>query len=99
VVVPSGDVTTVLMVVFAPSGKGMGPDGVPVATGTPFTVIDAVGSIAVGVTVTDEVLTPANVVKFTVVPTVPALTSGKAGVSAIVLKEVLVDGGLVTIIE
>ncbi len=50
-----GDVTTVLMVVVVPSAKATGSEAVPVATGMPLTVIVAVGSTAVGVTVTDAV--------------------------------------------
>ena len=66
-VVPSGDVTTVLMVVVVPSVKATGPDAVPEATGTPFTVTVALGSIVVGVTVTDATALPTDVVKVVVV--------------------------------
>jgi hypothetical protein len=99
VVVPSGDVTTVLIVVVASSVKATGPDAVPGVTAMPFTVTVASGSSVVGVTVTDAVALMTDVVYVTVVPTVPALTSADAGVNAMVLNEVLVDGGLVTIIE
>jgi hypothetical protein len=56
VVDPSCAVTTVLMVVVLPSApKEIAPDAVPDVTATPFTVIVALASCAVGVTVTDVV--------------------------------------------
>jgi hypothetical protein len=49
-VTPSWAVT-ITVIVFGPIANGIGPDGVPVITGFPFTVTEAVGSVVVGVTV------------------------------------------------
>ena len=54
VVVPSCDVTTVVMV-LSPLAKAMLPDAVPEVTAVPFTVTVALGSSVVGVTVTDAI--------------------------------------------
>ena len=62
VVVPSALVTTVVMVVLAPSAKAIGPDAVPDVTAVPFTAIVAFGSCAVGVTVTEAVALTTDVV-------------------------------------
>ena len=50
VVVPSCAVTTVVMV-FAPTERAIAPDALPEATVVPFTVMVAVASATVGVTV------------------------------------------------
>jgi len=50
VVVPSSAVTTIV-IVFSPTSKLIAPDAEPLATGVPFTVIVALVSAAVGVTV------------------------------------------------
>ena len=52
---PPGAMTTVVITVVGESRR-IAPDGAPDATGAPFTVIDAVGSAAVGVTVTVRTL-------------------------------------------
>ena len=98
VVNPSCAVTTVLMVVW-PTAKAIAPDAVPEVTAVPFTVIVALASCVVGVTVTDAVALLTDVVKVVVLPVVPVLVSVEYGVKAIVLNEALVDGALVTIIE
>ena len=53
-VVPSPAVTTVV-IVFAPTVKGIFAEADPDVTAVPFTVMVEVGSLAVGVTVTDVV--------------------------------------------
>ena len=62
VVVPFWAVTTVLIVVAVPTAKVIAPDAAPDDTATPFTFMVAVGSAAVGVTVTDAVALAAVVV-------------------------------------
>ena len=61
VVTPSWAVTTVVMVVW-PTAKAIAPDAVPEVTVAPFTFIVAVGSAAVGVTVTEAVALTTGVV-------------------------------------
>ena len=61
VVVPSWAVTTVEMVVW-PTAIAIAPDADPEATVTLFTFIVALGSCAVGVTVTEVVASAAVVV-------------------------------------
>ena len=54
---PSWAVTTVVISVVVPTGLSvMAPDDEPLATVTPFTLIVAFGSVAVGLTVTDVTL-------------------------------------------
>lgn len=53
-VTPSCAVPTIV-IILVPVFKLMLPDAVPDATGAPFTVTVAVGSIVVGVTVIDAV--------------------------------------------
>jgi len=60
VVDPFWAVTTVVIVVAVPDVKAIAPDAVPDVTVTPFTFMVAVGSAAVGVTVTDAVALAAN---------------------------------------
>ena len=55
IVVPSCAVTTVV-IILPPTARGIDPDGLPLATGVPFTVIVAVGSAAVGVSVIEVTL-------------------------------------------
>jgi hypothetical protein len=83
---------------LTPSVKATGPDAVPDVTAVPFTVIVALGSCEVGVTVTDAVALAAVVVNVVVLPLVPALMSVEAGVSAMMLSEALGDGARVTMI-
>lgn len=54
VVTPSCAVTTVVKV-FGPTFKLIAPDALPEGTAIPFTAIVAVGSAAIGVTVTEVV--------------------------------------------
>ena len=96
VVVPFWAVTTVLIVVVVPTAKAITPDAAPDVTATPFTFIVAVGSAAVGVTVTDAVALGTDVVYVVVVPTVPVLVSEEAGVSLITLSDALADAARVT---
>ena len=44
---------TMILIVFAPTFKGIAADAVPDATVVPFTFSVAFGSVVVGVTVTD----------------------------------------------
>ncbi len=44
-----------MVMVLLPTLRAIAPDALPLATVVPFTVIDAVASAAVGVTVIDEV--------------------------------------------
>ena len=46
----------IVVIVFVPTAKAIDPDAVPEATAVPFTVIVAVGSLAVGVAVNDDVV-------------------------------------------
>lgn len=62
VVVPFWAATTIVRVVVVPSAKAMLPDAIPEVTATPFTFMVAVGSAAVGVTVTDAVALATDVV-------------------------------------
>jgi hypothetical protein len=55
VVVPSWAVTTVV-IVFGPTFKKIPSDAVPDATGAPSTVTVALGSVVVGVTITELAL-------------------------------------------
>ena len=83
-----------------PTAIAIAPDAVPEFTATPFTFIVAVGSCAVGVTVTDVVPGATVVVYVVVLPLVPVLVNAEAGVSFIALSIALVEGAaLVTVIE
>ena len=53
--VPSCAVTTTLITLPLPTTRGIAPDGLPLATVTVFTLMVAVASATVGVTVTDVV--------------------------------------------
>jgi hypothetical protein len=75
------------------------PDAVPEATAVPLTVTVDVGSLVVGVTVTDVVVLLTDAVNVIVLPDVPVFVNVVAGVSAIVLKEALLEGARVTTIE
>jgi hypothetical protein len=92
VVTPSPAVTTVLMVVELPTApKAILPDAVPEVTVTPFTFIVAVGSCAVGVTVTDAMPLVTAAVYAVVPPTESVRVSGVDGVSAMLLSEASED--------
>ena len=80
------------MVTSAPAVSAMGPDAVPDVTATPFTVTVAPGSCVTGVTVTDAVPLPTDVVYVVVLPLVPALSSFEAGVSAMDANKGLMAG-------
>ena len=46
---------TIVVIVFGPIASGIPDEAVPDATAVPFTVMEAVGSVTVGVTVTEVV--------------------------------------------
>lgn len=96
---PSCAVTTVVIVVVAPSAKAIEPDSAPEATAVPSTVIVALASAAVGITVTDEIALPTDVVYVVVLPVVPVLVNTEEGFSFKVIKKGTLDGALVTAIE
>ena len=91
VLVPSWLVTTVVMVVLAPSAKAIGPDAVPEVTATPLTVMVAFACCAAGVTATDGMALTTDAVYVVVLPLVPVLVSVVAGVSLMVLSKALFD--------
>ena len=80
-----------MLIVFWPAAKAMLPDAVPEVTATPFTVIVAVASVAVGVTVTEAVPAPTDVVYVVVVPVVPVLVRAETGVSFIAFNVAMAD--------
>lgn len=63
VVIPSCAVITVV-ITLVPTTNGMLADAIPDVTATPFTVIVAVGSLAVGITCTEVMVLAAAAVKF-----------------------------------
>ena len=63
VVTPSWAVIKVV-IVFAPTLSAIGAEALPDVTGTPFTVMVAVASLAVGITCTDVSLLNTAEVKF-----------------------------------
>ncbi len=79
--------------VFVPTAKGILAEAVPDITAVPLTVTVEVGTLVVGVTVTDATALLTDVVNVVILPDVPVLVSVEAGVNAMMLNEVLEDRG------
>ena len=96
VVTPSWPVITVVMV-LAPTAKGMLAEAVPETTALPFTIIGAVTSFAVGITCTEVWLFGTAAVKFRY-PAPVVLNKVVTGLRLTEASSALVDGALFTVI-